>query len=275
MLWSAETVLYRIADAILRPSEFVQANTTIYSTSRRSIAQYTAQLSTVWVLNVVLYALPLTVAGVGFTSRAAAPAAFAELMSPFSQSPDSVWQFVLAFGRNSIFFTVASAIVLISFHATVLITRESRGLMQSFHTVVYTTSAYLAGIFGLLTYLSTTEGLTQATEAVLRLQTNAIQMVLDIIGLGVIGIEFGLPGAPNPGPVVLQNISQAGTILLAILCLLIFYFLYSVYLGARLNHQMDRVPSVIVVIGILVSPVMYIAGSAAVTILMMYGGQVI
>jgi hypothetical protein len=100
-------------------------------------------------------------------------------------------------------------------------------------------------------------------------------MVLDIIGLGVIGAEFDLPVAANPGPVVLQNISQAGTILLSILCLLILYFLYSVYLGARLNHQMDRVPSVIVVIGILASPVIYFAGSAAVTIVIIYGGQVV
>lgn len=276
MLWGAETILYRVADAVFRPSEFVRAKAAIYSTSRWSTAQYTTQLSVVWVLNVILYALPLTVARVGFVSRETAPTVFAELTAPIFQSPDLIWQFMLTFGRNSVFFTVASAIVLISFHITVLIVNESRGLMQSFHTVVYTTSAYLAGIFALVMYLSTTDGLTQTGEIVRRLQANAFQTVLDIIGLGIIGIEFSLPVTPNPGPLVFQGISQMGTVLLAILCLLIFYFLYSVYLGARLNHRMDRVSSVIVVAGILVSPIIYIAGSAAVTIFInIYAGQVI
>ncbi|CCQ38055.1 uncharacterized protein Nmlp_3945 [Natronomonas moolapensis 8.8.11] len=276
MLWGAETILYRVADAVFRPSEFVRAKAAIYSTSRWSTAQYTTQLSVVWVLNVVLYALPLTVTGVGFTSQRSAPAVFVEYTTPLFQSPDSIWQFIFAFGRNSVFFTVASVIILTSFHMAVLITKESRGLMQSFHTVVYTTSAYLAGIFGLLMYLSTTDGLVQTREIVLRLQANAFQAVLDIIGLGIIGIEFSLPASAGPGPIVFQDLSAMGTVLFAMLCLLMIYFLYSVYLGARLNHRMDRVSSVIVVAGILVSPIIYIAGSAAVTIFInTYAGQVI
>ncbi|WP_152024146.1 hypothetical protein [Natronomonas moolapensis] len=218
----------------------------------------------------------MTVTGVGFTSQRSAPAVFVEYTTPLFQSPDSIWQFIFAFGRNSVFFTVASVIILTSFHMAVLITKESRGLMQSFHTVVYTTSAYLAGIFGLLMYLSTTDGLVQTREIVLRLQANAFQAVLDIIGLGIIGIEFSLPASAGPGPIVFQDLSAMGTVLFAMLCLLMIYFLYSVYLGARLNHRMDRVSSVIVVAGILVSPIIYIAGSAAVTIFInTYAGQVI
>jgi len=269
-------MLYGVANSIFRPSEFVQSNTAIYSNSRGAIAQYAIQLCIVWALNLTLYALPLTAAGIGFSSQATAPAVFTELTVPLVQLTDSMWQFISTFIRNSVFFTAASAIVLISFHTTVVITNGSRGLMQSFHTVVYTTSAYLAGIFALLMYLSTTDGLSQTREIVLTLQVNTFQAVLDTLGWGVIGIELSLPATTNPGPVTFQGISQTGMILLAVLFLLVLYFVYSVYLGARLNHQMDRTSAIIVATAIVSSPVIYIAGSAAVTILInIYGGQVI
>ena len=266
----AITVLSGLFDAVFRPSQFVNAQRATYSTSRLAVISQVLNISAVWAINLTLYALPLTLAGIGFTATGDAPPSFAATVEPFVRSPDTAWQLLVGFVQNSVFLTVATVIALIAFHGSVLVARGSRGIVQSIHTVVYTTSAYLAGMFTVVMYLSTASGVDRTREFVVNLQANVIQWTIDLMG-----VDLSLSGI-DPGPLTLAGISQTGASLLSVLTVLTFYFIYSMYLGARLNHEMSRTGGVIVIVSVLASPVVYIAGSAAVTILFeTYGIQVL
>lgn len=268
--WGTKTA-YGLFNALFRPSKFVQTRATLYSKSSQAILKQTFGLLVVWSINVAIYALPLTITGIGFTSDAPAPQVFETLTEPLIRSPDTGWQFTIAFVQNSVFLTVATGVVFVSFHAGVLISKRSRGVIQSLHTVIYTTSAYLAGIFAVVMYLSTAEGLNQTEELIVTLQVNIFQGVLELMQIGLI-----LPVETDPGPLIFEGITQSGAALLAILLLLTLYFLYSMYLGARLNHNMNRIQSLVVVGGVLASPIAYIAGSAIMTLIVeVYGIQLL
>jgi len=267
---SGATLLYGLFDAVFRPSQFVRAQTSTYSTSRVAVATQAIRLTLVWGVNLVLYALPLTLSGIGFSSEAAAPPAFGAVVGPVVQSPDTAWQVLVGFVQNSAFLTVATGLALVAFHGSVLVVRRSRGFVQSLHTVVYTTSAYLAGMFTVVMFLSTADGLARAREFVLTVQANFILGVIDLLN-----VDLTLPGVQT-GSLELAGLTQSGATLIAVLAVLSLYFLYSMYLGARLNHGMSRVQAWVVVAGVLASPAAYIAGSALVTIaIQLYGVQIL
>lgn len=263
------TVLSGLFDAAFRPSQFVNAQRATYSTSKLAAISQVLHISVVWGINLALYALPLTLAGIGFTATGDAPPSFAATVEPLVRSPDTAWRLLVGFVQNSIFLTVATIIALIAFHGSVLVAGGSRGIVQSIHTVVYTTSAYLVGMFTVVMYLSTTSRVDRTREFVVNLQANFIQWTIDLVG-----VDLSLSGI-DPGPLTLAGISQTGASLLSMLTVLSFYFIYSMYLGARLNHGMSRTGGALVVVGVLASPVVYIVGSAVVTILFeTYGLQV-
>lgn len=54
--------------------------------------------------------------------------------------------------------------------------------------------------------------------------------------------------------------------LLAVLALLVCYYLYSLYLGARLNHRMTRTSGVVVIVAVGLSPALYVLGSLIITL---------
>ena len=259
-------IFYGLFDALVRPSEFVRAQTSTYSSSWLLFAGQVLRLSLVWLVNLVMYALPLTFAGIGFTTEETAPAGFAALAAPLFGSPDVAWQLLVGFVQNSIFLTVATGLTFVAFHGGVVTASRSRGMLQSLHTVVYTTSAYLAGMFTIVMYLSTTTGVEQARQFVENLQANFFIGLLEVFGFGFLDPGF------DTGPLLLEGLSQTGTTLLAILALLSLYFLYSMYLGARVNHQLNRIQSSIVVVAVLLAPAVYIIGSAIMTLLVLTFG---
>lgn len=247
-----------VLDAVVRPSRLVTVQSSTYSSSRIEAWAPVLRLSLLWLVNVALYAIPLTLSGIGFTSRAEAPPALVGVLGVVGDS-EAVWQFLLGVVTNSAYLTVALLLVLVSFHGAVLVARHSRGLTQSFHTVVYTTSIYLAGVFTVVMYVATTPGLERSRELLIRLQSNFIVGTLDLLGSDLTVAQA------RPGPLVLDGLSQDGELVLAVLVVIVLYFVYSLYLGARINHRMSRRDSLVVLIAIGLAPVVYVAASVLVS----------
>ena len=247
-------------DAIFRPSRFVGAeHASIYGSWFDRTGQLIRLLG-IYVLNVALYASPLTLAGFGVPANASAPAWFNSLVGRGLGEPDAVWGLALAFGQNSAFLLVASALTLVTFHAGVLLTLESKGVLQTVHTIVYSTSAYLAGIFTVVWYLSTDPGVTTARDLVIALQKQFIYTFIDALGADV-----ALPSG-RARPVALDHLTGEGTMALALLALVGLYYFYSLYLGTRINHRTSRTTAMIAVAAVAVSPAIYVAGSILVVV---------
>jgi hypothetical protein len=249
-----------IFDALVRPREFVAAQTSAYARSRTQTLRQTLSLVTVYIVNLVTYAGPLTIAGFGVPAEGGTPPDAFAAVSALLGDPTVLWRFTLGFVQNSSYITVLAAVTLVTYHLGVVVTRNSAGFVQSLHTVVYSTSAYLAGMFTVVWYLTTTDGLAAARDFVLNVQRAAIYAVIDLVGT-----DFGLPGG-RPDGVVPEALSQNGTVLLAVLALLVCYYLYSLYLGARLNHRMTRTSGVVVIVAVGLSPALYVLGSLIITL---------
>ncbi len=244
-----------VFNAIFRPSEFVSVRDESEFGSRSRLARRLAGLAGFYLWNVFLYATPLTLAGIGFTSTAAAPSWFAVVTAGVVQTPDTLWRLLVGLVQNSAFLTIATAVVLVSYHGAVTLVTGPDGVLKSFHTVVYTTGAYLAALFTGVMYLSTAPGLDAAESLVLNLQKKGFYLVIDWLGADV-----GLPGG-RPAAVVVGAISPTGQAILALLGVAAVYFLYSLYLGARINHEMSRPQAAAVLTAVAAAPVIYIVGT--------------
>jgi len=242
-------------DAVVRPSEFVTVQEESAFRTRVALVRQLAGLTVFYLWNVLLYAAPLTLAGIGFTTNATAPAWFAGLTGSLVATPDTLWRLTVGLLQNSAFLTIATAVVLVSYHGAVMLVAGRDGLLKSFHTVVYATGAYLAALFTGVMYLSTASGLGAAESLVLNLQREGFYLVIDWVGADV-----SLPGG-RPDQVVAGAVSPTGQMVLALLGVASLYFLYSLYLGARINHGMGRSRATAVLLAVSMSPVLYIGGS--------------
>lgn len=241
--------------SLFNPSSFVAARTDTYASERLLKLRLTARLTVIYFLNLLLYAIPLTLAGFGDVGATAAPTAFAGLVAPVVGNPDSAWRFVSSLGQNSAFLTAAAALTLVTFHAGVVITRSSQGFLQTLHTVVYSTSAYLAAIFTAVWYLSTSTAVAVADGLLIYWQAEFVYFFIDALGAPV-----GLPGG-RPSPVDVSQLSTGGTVAIALLVVALLYYLYSLYLGSRINHHTTRFTAGLVVSIVAVSPAIYVVGS--------------
>ncbi|MFB6176524.1 MAG: hypothetical protein ABEI99_05165, partial [Halobaculum sp.] len=69
------------------------------------------------------------------------------------------------------------------------------------------------------------------------------------------------PPGGRPEDFVFGDLSTQGAYALSLLLVLALYYLYSLYLGSRINHEAGRIPSLLVVIGVAISPVVYIVAT--------------
>lgn len=245
-----------VVAAVVAPSWLVKTDRPGFSGSHPENLERLVRLSVVWFANLVAYAIPLTLSGIGFTGTTAAPPVVAALVAPLGVSADSVWRLLVGTAQNSAFLTAATVVVFVTFHASVWAVEQSRGYLQSLYTVVYATSVYLVGIFTLVLFASTSQQVTTAEGFLRGFQLLFVETTLTLFGLGLTA------GEPDPNAMALDGLSPAGELLLASLVVFSLYFLYSMYLGARLNHGLDRLQSALVVGGVLFAPVLYILGSA-------------
>lgn len=252
---SIGSILTGLVDAVFRPHRFVAVQTNTYSTSRLAALRQMADLSVIYLTNLAAYALPLTLAGIGVRTSAAVPAAFAGLVGGYVPNPAPLWRLLVGFGQNSLFITIATVVTLVTYHVGVVLTRNSRGLLQSMHTVVYTTSAYLAAIFSGVWFLTTNEGVAAAREFVRALQAKFVYAIIDFLGADV-----GLPSG-RPGEITVSTFSTTGQWVLVLLVVSAVYYFLSLYFGARINHQMGRSSAVLAVLAVFLSPILYVAGS--------------
>lgn len=251
--WVAGTIV-GLFNAVFRPSEFVAGKTTAENGNRLLMLRKLAYLTAVYVVNLALYAAPLTLTGFGVNESATPPEWFVQSVATYFGEPVTLWQFLTGFVQNSAFLFVATVLTLVTFHAGVILSRSSKGLLRTVHTVVYSTSAYLAGIFTIVWYLSTNEGVTTTRNLVVAAQKAFIYFFIDLMGS-----DLGLPGG-RPETVVLSDLSNNGTLLLAILIVVGFYYMFSLYLGTRINHHTSRFSGLLVVGFVGLSPAVYVIG---------------
>lgn len=240
-------------NAIFRPAELVAVpnKATSASTLRDRLGQ-AWRLTLVYLVNLALYAGPLTLAGIGIQSEQSVPNWLIPLVGP---EPTTLAVFVAGFMQNSIYLLGVTVATLVLIHVALLITLQSEGFLRTAYSIVYSTSAYLAGIFTVVWYLSTAGGVANARQFVIDVQVAFIYAVLDAFNANLV---FRLE---RPTDLATRNFSPLGEGLIVLLGVLVVYYLYSLYLGTRINHNANRYESLLVLIVVIALPMLYVFGS--------------
>lgn len=238
--------------ALLRPSKLVAVPNPHADRSLLSQLRQARALVIVYLLNLALYAGPLTVAGIGIQSESSVPNWIRWLIGT---DPGPVMLYVSGFIQNSVYLLGFTVATLVAIHVALLITFQSNGLLRTAYSVVYSTSAYVAGIFTVVWYLATTDGVESARNFVIDVQVAFIYTIIDYIGAN---IEYTVP---RPETISAANFSQLGEYGVISLVVLIGYFFYSLYLGARINHDAGRFASLIAILVVISLPIGYVIGS--------------
>ena len=208
----------------------------------------------VYISNLVLYAGPLTISGFGVSESATAPQAFAAVVAPFAD-PASAWALTGGFIQNSAFITVLSGLTFVTYHGALVGTFNSRGFILTLHTIVYSVSMYLAGIFTVLVFISQQARYTAAQEVMIELQVRFITVFYDLFEVPTSSRLF-TPSETVP----LSSLTGPDVAVLTVLVVLVLYFVYSLYLGTRVNHAGSRFSAFVALLGVMASPTIYISG---------------
>lgn len=239
---------------VVDPGAVIQSNTAVYGGSRAARSRQAGFLVAFYFLNLLLYTIPLTVAGRGVEETASPPRLFAALAGPFVSDPAATWAFVTGLVGNSLFLLVASVVVFLTYHVGVGLTRSSRGLLQSMHTVAYSTGVYMAVIFTITWSLEVVRAPT-AREFVRTVQIQFFYLFIDLLNAPL------RPFGGRPDPVSLSAVTPLGQAFLVAEVVCVAYFLYSLYMGARLNHRASRFESLIATAFVGGSPGIYVTGN--------------
>ncbi|RLM90107.1 hypothetical protein D3D02_04820 [Halobellus sp. Atlit-38R] len=211
-------------------------------------------LLVVFLANVVLYATPLTLSGYGVAVETRAPSWFVPIANATLGDPVTAWRLFAGIAQNSAFLIALSAVTLLTYHLALVVTRSSEGLLLTVHTVVYSVSAYLAGIFTVLVFLSRAPGFETARSLVVDLQVQFIAVFYDLFSVPESRRVFSVDE-----PVSLVQLTSNETAILAVLIALVLYFVYSMYLGARLNHGAGVTSAALSLLAVGLSPAVYVA----------------
>jgi Na+/proline symporter len=178
----------------------------------------------------------------------------AVLVGGFVTDTGATWAFLLGLVENSLFLLVASFVVFVTYHLGVLLTNSTRGLLQSMHTVAYSTGVYMAVIF------TVTWSLEVVAAPVARTLVRTIQLRFLYFFIDVMNAPLGRPFGPVE-TVDLANLTTIGQVFLAAEVVGVLYLMYSLYLGTRLNHRASRAESLIATAFVVVSPALYVIGN--------------
>jgi hypothetical protein len=249
------TVLRRPIDAVFRPSEIVRTPPTYESSSPLRQAWLSVRLLGFFVLNLFLYTLPLSLAGVGTIDPSTTPPSTFEAAVSGLVPPQQSWVFLLRVVQNSLFLFLAAAITFAAFHVGIVLIRRSAGVIRSLRVITYSSSFYLATVFTLVWLTATNPGVAVADDLLLSVQSDVVFYFIETLDA-----SLTLPGGPIARP-PLSELTSVGVALLAALVIATIYYTYVLYLGARKTHGTTRLESVFVVVFVAVSPTLYIMGS--------------
>jgi hypothetical protein len=250
-------VLTQVYNALLFPSRFVGADVAWTDGSAVRDVAVVGRLLGVFGGNLVLYAVPLTLAGFGTVAESAPPPFLATIATPLGLGAAWTWDFLQRFAQNSLYISLAAALTFVAFHGSVYLTRSSTGVVPSLHTVVYSTSAYLAAVFSVVWFLSTSASVAVADTLVLNVQKRFVYAVIDATG---VSLTFA---SGRPAPVSLADATPTDQVALAVLALTVGYFVYSLYLGSRINHGASRLTATLTVVTVASTPLVFVLGSIA------------
>ena len=245
----------QLFNALFRPARFVGADVDALHGSIVTKANQLFGLVLVLTVNVVAYGVPLTLGGAGTIQGGGPPALVADLAPVVGARPDVVWRFVLRLAENCVYLLVATGLTFVTFHLSTVVTLSSSGILPTLHTVVYSTSAYLAGVFSFVWYIATAKPIAVADQLVLNVQTAFIYFFIDWMGA-----DLALPSG-RPRPVDTALLTLEGKLAIAGLAVMCGYFIYSMYLGSRLNHNASRTTGLLTIGAVLSAPAVFVLGS--------------
>lgn len=251
----------QLYNAVFHPSRFVGANVPRAQGSLVDSSTAVVRLLSVFAVNLFVYAVPITLAGFGSTLTAGGPPPAVDALAGIGGVPPAdAWAFVQRFVQNSLYISLGAVLTFLAFHGSVWLTRSSTGVLPSLHTVVYSTSAYLAGVFSVVWYVATAPAVVVVDAFVLNVQKRFVYAVIDATGSGL-----ELPSG-RPEVVDLGGATAAGQLAAAALILTTGYFVYSMYLGSRLNHGTSRSTAALTVLVVGLTPAFFVLGSIAITL---------
>lgn len=247
-------------DVLFRPSRFVRSRISTYASSLRDQATVFIQLVAIFVFNLVLYSVPITLSGIETVSLVPpAPPLITSILTTLGATSSGVWDFLYRVTINAGFLVAGSATAFFMFHVGVVFLRKSEGVLQSLHTIIYTSSIYLAGMFTVTWFASTAESILVADQVLINYQKRIIYFFIDLTNR-----DLGLPGG-RPESVPTDQLTTLGEFVIFALLLLSIYFIYSLYLGAKINHNMTRADALLTTLIVMLSPAIYIVGSIVYT----------
>lgn len=235
-------------DVILRPGGLAQTEPNYGPPySLQSIKLYLFQ--TLFFLgNVILFALPLALAGQGFVEEESAPSWFATII-PEGFDINSLWMIVARLINISSFFLALALMTFFTYHVGIWLTRNSQGIVVSYRIIALSTALYLAVIFNL------------GWVAVLSPQTPVAAEFINwsvreyfLIFADLVNVEAPFEAVEQPD---LAELTSQGQAVLFFLILALCYYAYVLYQGARKSHQLPRYEAVLVVAFVGLTPIMF------------------
>lgn len=223
---------------IFRPERLVSVDGSGISDNRIQSIIEGLRLMAVYSVNLILYAAPLTLAGIGV-----------------SEDLSTLFGFLTALATNSAFLIAGTLLTLITFHIGIVLSGASSGLIRSLRVVTYSTGVYLALAYTLVWYIATTPATSIAADILVKLQRDTFSYFIDWLG-----VTLDVPGT-QPDTPSLAQLTTIGQISLLLLALSGIYYLYVLYIGSRIGHDANRVQAIIATGVVLMSPAVYVIGT--------------
>jgi hypothetical protein len=249
-----------LVDVILFPGNIVRSSAISNTTSLIGRSEAFLRLNLFFVINIVLYALPLSLAGIALgVSEQPPPPLVSELVGTLPESPlieaRGSWNVFLRLVNNSISLITFTLLSYIMYHIGVLFTRKSKGALVSYYTIMISTSIYLALIFNISWYMVAETG--TAGDLI---DWSVRQFFISSADL--VGVDTGINSTEFRS---IDTLSAEGEIGFTLLGIFLCYYIYVLYVGARSSHGLTRYESLAVIIFVSISPAIFGVASALVT----------
>lgn len=249
-----------LIDVILFPGNVVRNPAVSNRSSLIARIKVFLRLTVFFIVNIVLYALPLSLAGIALGVSEREPLTLiVEIVDALPESSlitaSGASNVLLRLANNSISLIVFAFLSFLMYHIGIFFTRKSDGAILSYYTIMISTSIYLAILFNISWYM------VAQTETARYLIDWAVRQFF-ISSANLINVEPTVSAGEFQNLSALSTEGQIGFILLAVfLC----YYIYVLYVGARSLHELTRYESITVVGFVSTSPVVFGTASALVS----------